>query len=88
MNKLIAIGCLPMLLATTVMPDASIAAGATIPCEQMLNDLKAAIKTAKLTDADKAKVADLETKGTERCKADDDVRADAFFAQALRVLGK
>ena len=63
-----------MLLATTVMPDASIAAGATIPCEQMLNDLKA--------------VADLETKGTERCKADDDVRADAFFAQALRVLGK
>jgi hypothetical protein len=34
------------------------------------------------------KVADLETKGIERCNADDDKRADGFFADALKIMGK
>ena len=33
-------------------------------------------------------VAELQTKGTERCNADDDKRADAFFADALKLAGK
>jgi hypothetical protein len=54
----------------------------------MLSDVKAAVESAKLSEADKAKVTDLEDKGLERCKADDDARADALFAQALKILGK
>lgn len=61
---------------------------AATPCETMLNDLRAAEATAKLNASDKAKVAELETKGIERCNADDDERADDFFAQAMKVLGK
>ena len=87
MNKLIAVTCLPILMIASVLPSVAFAAGA-VPCEQVLNDVKAALKTAKLKDADKAKFTDLENKGIERCKADDDARADAFFAQALGIIGK
>lgn len=59
-----------------------------VPCEKMLKDVKAAMKTAKLSDADKAKATDLQSQGVERCKADDDAGADALFAQALKVMGK
>ena len=59
-----------------------------VPCEDMLKDLRAASDGATLSDADKAKVADLQDKGIERCNADDDARADAFFAAALKILGK
>jgi hypothetical protein len=63
------------------------AAGA-VACEDMLKDVRAAMQSAKLNDADKAKVADLEAKGIERCNADDDQRADGFFAEALKIMGK
>jgi 2-methylisocitrate lyase-like PEP mutase family enzyme len=32
-------------------------------------------------------VTELKGKGLERCKADDDAGADAFFEQALKILG-
>lgn len=61
---------------------------ATTPCEDALKELRAAEAAAKLNAADKTKVSDLETKGIERCNADDDKRADDFFAQAMKVIGK
>jgi hypothetical protein len=59
-----------------------------LPCEKMLDQVRATLKDAKLSDADKAAVADLQGKGTERCKADDDAGADKFFADALKLMGK
>ncbi|OBZ95860.1 hypothetical protein ADU59_09535 [Pararhizobium polonicum] len=64
------------------------AATAAVPCEEMLKTVRAAQATAKLNDADKTKVADLEAKGIERCNADDDSRADTFFQDALSLMGK
>ena len=64
------------------------ARAATVPCEDMLKELRATLSKAAPSDADKATVADLQAKGIERCNADDDKRADDFFAQALKILGK
>jgi hypothetical protein len=61
---------------------------ANVPCEELLKQLRAAEASGKPSDADKAKIADLEAKGIERCNADDDKRADEFFNQALKLLGK
>jgi hypothetical protein len=61
---------------------------ATAPCEETLKALRAAEATATLSAADKTKVSELETKGIERCNADDDKRADDFFAQAMKLMGK
>jgi hypothetical protein len=66
----------------------STAYAAPTPCEESLKALRAAEAAAKLNDADKNKVSELETKGIERCNADDDKRADDFFAQAMKVMGK
>lgn len=63
-------------------------AAAPVPCENMLKDMRAAKQTAKLSAADMAKVDDLEKKGVERCNADDDVRADKFLADAMKIMGK
>jgi opacity protein-like surface antigen len=78
------------LLAAATLLSLSAAAHAaeTVPCEDMLNDLRDAAKTVQLSEADQAKVADLQDKGIERCQADDDEHADEFFAQALKLLGK
>ena len=54
----------------------------------MLNDVRTTQAAAKLSDADAAKVKALEDKGIERCNADDDKRADDFFTQALKLMGK
>ena len=62
--------------------------GHPIPCEEMLKDLRTALSAATPTDADKATLDDLQNKGIERCNADDDKRADDFFAQGLTLLGK
>jgi hypothetical protein len=66
----------------------SSAFAAQTPCEDMLKTVRAAEKATTLKAADKAKVSQLETKGVERCNADDDKRADDFFAQALKIMGK
>lgn len=64
------------------------AAAEDVPCEDMLKDLRAAESTVTLSAADAAKLKELEDKGIERCTADDDARADEFFAQAMKLLGK
>lgn len=61
---------------------------ATVPCEDMLKNMRAAKATAKLSDADMAKVNDLEAKAVERCNADDDTRSDKFLAEAMTLMGK
>ncbi len=63
-------------------------AAAVTPCEDMLKDVQSAAASAKLKAADRATFADLQMKGTERCKADDDAGADKFFADALKLAGK
>ena len=84
-----------VLLVTTAFGAAAFFAMATsghaddvVPCEDMLKDLRAAVDGAALNDADKAKIAELQDKGIERCNADDDARADAFFADAMKIMGK
>jgi hypothetical protein len=67
---------------------ASQAHATAAPCEEMLKDMRAAKATAKLSDADMAKVNDLEAKAIERCNADDDTRSDKFLADAMKILGK
>jgi hypothetical protein len=59
-----------------------------VPCEDMLKQLRTAVDAAKLSDADAAKVKELEDKGIERCNADDDKRADDFFDQAMKIVSK
>ena len=79
----------PTLLAALVLAAIGFASTAfaadPVPCEQALSDLKGAVASSTASDA---KVADLETQGIERCKADDDAGADALFAQALATLHK
>ena len=59
---------------TSIAGLTSIAFADVVPCEDMLVTLRDAVKTAKLNDADKTKVDELEAKGVERCNADDDKR--------------
>ena len=59
-----------------------------VPCEEMLKQLRTAVDAGKLNDADATKVKVLEDKGIERCNADDDKRADDFFDQAMKIVGK
>jgi hypothetical protein len=74
------------VLVSAALPASALAAPTS--CEDMLNTVKTALQSTTLSDADNAKVADLENRGIERCKADDDARADDFFAQALALMGK
>ena len=75
-------------LLFTALPFAAAHAATPAPCEKMLNDVRAALGASKLADAEKAKIVDLQNKGIERCKADDDAHADEFFAAALKAMGK
>ena len=59
--------------------------GHPVPCEVMLDKLRSALQSPGLPDAKKAKATSLQAKGTERCNADDDKRADAFFAQGIAL---
>lgn len=61
------------------------AGGHAIPCEAMLSNLRAALTGGAIAGADKPKAADLQSKATERCNADDDTRADAVAAEALAL---
>ena len=78
----------PVLFASVVAL-AALATPATadeVPCENVLADLRAALQDAQPSDADAAKVKELEDKGIERCNADDDKHADEFFVQATTPL--
>lgn len=63
-------------------------AHAVVPCEDMLKSMRHVRQTTSLSAADKQTVDGLETKAVERCNADDDTRADAFLAEAMKVMGK
>ncbi len=80
----LAIVLVTLLLAGTASPSLA----ASPPCEDALKALRAAAARATPGVVDKSKVADLEAKGVERRSADDDKRADDFFAQAMTVVGK
>jgi hypothetical protein len=60
--------------------------GRTLPCEVMLDKFRTTMASASLTDANRAAVAELGVKGTERCNADDDTRAADFFAQGIALM--
>lgn len=60
--------------------------GRALPCEVMLDAFRTTLASATLTDANRATVDALQVKGTERCNADDDKRADDFFAQGLALM--
>jgi len=64
------------------------AGGHALPCETMIDAVRARLSAAPVSDAIKTTVADLQEKSLERCNADDDKNADAFSAQALSVLGQ
>jgi hypothetical protein len=80
----------PIILASLLCASFALPALADdpVPCEDILATLRETIKTATLSDADKAKVTDLEDQGIERCNADDDVNADALFAETMKIMGK
>ncbi|HEX8048797.1 hypothetical protein HB780_01445 (plasmid) [Rhizobium lusitanum] len=87
MKKLIAATFITAIASLgSIVPQAHAAAAA--PCEDTLKTMRAAKATAKLSDADMAKVNDLEAKAIERCNADDDVRSDKFLADAMKIMGK
>lgn len=75
-----------------VAPAAAIAAtfavtnadGSPLPCEVALAALRDAAASKK--PADQAKYDGLMGKGLDRCNADDDKRADGFFADAFALL--
>ena len=81
----IAVAIAALAVAAAVAPPVS---AASEPCEDLLQKLRTAKADAKLSEADQTKVDELEAKGIERCNADDDRRADEFFNEALKVLGK
>lgn len=64
------------------------AAGHPIPCEELINQLKAALAKPGVDTGKAEKANGLLSKALERCNADDDQRADAFSAQGLSLLAK
>lgn len=58
--------------------------GSPLPCEVALKTLRDAAASKKATD--QAKYDQLLGKGLDRCNADDDKRADGFFADAFALL--
>ena len=75
-------------LAAASLGVAAASAAAVVPCEDLLAELRTAKAAATVTDGVREKVEALEAKGVERCNADDDRRADAFFAEAIEAMGK
>lgn len=73
----------PAAPSAVVITDAN---GRALPCEEVLGTLRTALETATLNAADQASVDALQARGTERCNADDDKRADDFFGQALTII--
>lgn len=57
-------------------------------CEQVLKRLDDALKTATLSDEQKAQVTGLRKQGLEKCKVEKDAEADADFQAALKILGQ
>ena len=60
--------------------------GRPLPCETMLHTFPTTRANTTIADANKAAIDDLQARGTERCNADDDKRADDFFAQGIALM--
>jgi hypothetical protein len=88
MNKFLIAACIVSFTSLAgFVSDAS--AADIVPCEDMLQTARDALTAATtLAAADKTKVDELIVKGTERCNADDDKRADGFFTDAIKLMGK
>jgi hypothetical protein len=56
-------------------------------CPQDMAKIDAAMQTAQLSDADKAKVTELRAKGEEQHNAGDHDAAVATLAEAMKILG-
>jgi len=87
MSKLILAAVVAAFAASGIVAATAIAATTPPPCEDAMKAEKVAVKTAKLSSADMARVMDLEKQGVERCKADDDAGANAFFSDAMKIMG-
>lgn len=73
----------PDTVAVIVTTDAN---GRALPCEVMLETFRAELSAATLSDDTRAAATALQATGMERCNADDDKRADEFFAQGLALM--
>ncbi len=73
----------PLTVSGIIISDAN---GRPLPCEVMLDRFRTTLAGATLSDAARSAVGALQAKGTERCNADDDARADDFFAQGLALM--
>ncbi len=62
------------------------ASGHALPCETMLDLFRTTRAGAKVADAQNVTLDTLQAKGTERCNADDDTRADDFLAQGIALM--
>jgi hypothetical protein len=60
--------------------------GRPLPCEVMLVQFRTALSQATVATTDRATLDTLQAKVTERCNADDDTRADDFFAQGIALM--
>ncbi len=70
-------------LATSATTDAN---GHALPCETLLQELRDLSASATLTDDERGAIEALQAQGIERCNADDDAHADAFFATAIALV--
>jgi hypothetical protein len=77
-----------ILLATLAFAPLASAASDPVPCEEMVPQVNAALRNAKLSDADKAKVLELKKSGLAKCKLEKDAEADADFTATLKIMGK
>ena len=77
-----------LIAVSTLAGFSSFANAANVPCEDLQKTLTETLATAKLSDADMKAIAELKAKGEERCTAEDDKRADAFFTDAIKLASK
>lgn len=59
--------------------------GHPLPCESLLTHLRVALSDGPINASARPAATALQAKALERCNADDDVRANAFSAQALAL---
>lgn len=78
---------LTLALTIGLIGQSAIASAAARPCEDVLQEFRAAKASSKVSADTLKKAEALEAKAVERCNADDDKRADQFLADASKLLG-
>jgi hypothetical protein len=61
-------------------------AQASIPCEDMQQQLRAGRSSAELTGSDVERINELEAKAVERSNANDDAHPDRLLAEAMTIM--